>query len=75
LAQAGRLIPRQFKLILNYNAEGEKKKKETKVLKAQARVCTAVINIPVLELNLGDCNIGHEKVLYDFFFRSSISFL
>lgn len=36
--------------------------KQLKMIRCQARVCTSIIRLARTEINMGDCNVGQQKV-------------
>jgi hypothetical protein len=56
------MLPRHFKVQVQWSSRDAK---DTRVIKAQARVCSATFNVPQREVTLGDCNVGQEKVRCD----------
>ncbi|KAJ3141440.1 hypothetical protein HK100_006657, partial [Physocladia obscura] len=61
-SNSGRLIKRNFKVILTYAKQGNHEK-ERKIIQCKARTCSSLIDVLPKELNFGDTDVGTLKSL------------
>ncbi|KAJ3031347.1 hypothetical protein HK097_005468, partial [Rhizophlyctis rosea] len=59
--RGGRLMRRQFKVVLSYAHPGKQHKKERKTVQCKARTCTSFISVLPWEVNFGDTDVGTLK--------------
>ncbi|KAJ3043675.1 hypothetical protein HDV00_004448 [Rhizophlyctis rosea] len=59
--RGGRLMRRNFKVVLEYAHPGKQHRRERKTLQCKARTCTSFINVTPKEVNFGDTDVGTLK--------------
>lgn len=57
-SKSARLQPRSFRLQLRYKSSSSSKLKGKKTIKVNSQVCTSLVRVQPIEINLGECNIG-----------------
>lgn len=70
---AGQLIRRQFRIILEYGTYRSAESKERKAIQCKARTCTSFVEVIPKSINFGDTDVGTLKSLpVNIFNRSDI---
>lgn len=60
---AGQLIRRNFRIVLEYGTYRSAEPKERKVIQCRARTCTSFVEVIPKEINFGDTDVGTLKSL------------